>query len=187
MSTQQWSEFSTISTNITHPKICPGCSGKATKPTKIVSYDYDTNEGGFILFFGLVGMLMKFLVGLQETTLVLSTKICSECHRKVQNYKILEWVSRIVGFVLSTILLINLSTPSRPLIRRGWGLIIFTFTPVIIGGVLAYILRIKADKIKGILYMGNDGKNNLFQAKNPKWLQELFELNPEKVISKTNT
>jgi hypothetical protein len=107
-------------------------------------------------------------------------KICKTHSNYTDLYKVLEWLSRITGIILTATLLINNSTPEEPLFSRDFIMILAVFLPLIFGGILSLIFRNAADNAKGISYLGKEGIYNKYSAKNPDWIKMCYDINISK-------
>jgi hypothetical protein len=177
MSNDNWKEFSVKAANRENfPDFCPACGNSASKQVKVYTYDMEASPGE-IFAFGMIGQLLRFIIGGYESIVKMVVPVCEHCASKALMFKIGEWLVRIVSIVLCAILLMDNSTKSRPLAQRGLGPILMVFSPLIIGGIIAYILRSKSDRSKGVVFIKEGKDQNFFRGKRSDWVDDFTAKN----------
>lgn len=124
-----------------------------------------------IFWMGLVGQVLKYLIGGLESKELVKVRLCSACSSLSTIFKILEFFVRIGSIVLVFVLLNEHSTKSRPLFQRDLGEQILVFSPILIGLVLGPVFHARHVGFKGISFQCKTTRGkNIFKVRSREWL-----------------
>ncbi|MBN2182843.1 MAG: hypothetical protein JW715_13105 [Sedimentisphaerales bacterium] len=159
------------------PDICPNCSRPATKTIKIRAEQFSQSSTGEMLLFGWLGYLFRLAGAGFSSEAKLEVKICNHCWSRVTFFKILDWFCRLSGIAAVFVLVHFLSTPEKPLIDRGIGLILLaTLVPILLGLSLGYAFRRLANRSQGLIFRRSDDQGDWFQVRSGKWLSHFSDI-----------
>jgi predicted Zn-ribbon and HTH transcriptional regulator len=178
-----------VNKQINLPSVCPYCSRKSSKRTNILIHEYQVSSAE-IWFFGLFGMIFKFMLGADylDSKKVLTVATCGHCYNIRLFYRVLEWISRLGGILLLFVFLELFPGPNKPpLIQQNFSMILLVFSPFIIGAILAYLFRYLGDHRKGIVFAYRKNEEIWFRARSNDWFREYSDKNPVQSHAQTNT
>jgi hypothetical protein len=177
-----------INKEINPPSVCPYCSRKSSKRTNILIHKYQASSAE-IWFFGLFGMIFKFMLGADylDSKKVLTVTTCSHCYNIRIFYRVIEWFSRLGGIYLLFVFLELFPGPNMPpLIQQDFSMILLVFSPFIIGAIVAYLFRYLGDHRKGIVFAQSKNEEIWLRARSNDWFNEYNDKNPVQSQARTN-
>lgn len=166
------------------PNICPHCSKLATEQTMLKHYEYDQPNFGLLLYMGLLGQLVVFLITGFDGKDLFKAKVCNACSGMSQLFRVMEWFVRLGSIVLVFVLMTEFSSKSQPLFKREWGVQLMVFSPLLVGWFGGLICHNLAVKFKGVTSHGLSPRGKrICQVKSTKWYEAFLTLNPGTVKS----
>jgi len=161
------------------PDLCPNCSQPATKTVKVRADAFQQSSTTEMLVYGWFGHLFRTAVMGSASEARLEVKICHHCWQHATFFKVLDWVCRLSGVGALVILAHFLSTPAKPLIDRGFGLVLLVVVvPLAVGLASGYAFRRLAHRRQGVIFRRSDDQGDWFQVRSRRWLDRFLEMRP---------